>query len=280
MEFKLFEEAGMIALKKDSKWGLFVYHEDGESAELVPVDFAQNLNSLEVYFHDNLVVTSEGVYTLTGEKLSDSGTADVRKVALKNLIITQGGTYGTEIIIWDGRKVLFKSSCSEFRYSSKYLALAFRTVWSLFKIDGTPIDEGAFQADDVEIHSDFLIAKSLGKQSLYSFRKEGFIKKDQTRIVCSDECNLVLCARVGENALNVLSAGRWHQIPGVGEFDILHGMGHLFYIKRGDKYFLYEENAQRFMKHLYPDGMDFVACNENGLLMVLNNGEPVFFNQA
>ncbi len=281
MEFKLFERAELVALKKENKWGLFKYNRVGGKAELIPLDFAQGLSSLEVHEEYNLLITSNNVYSLNGEKiLENTGKVEVIKVGCVCLLVFYDYSkfYKTQIVVWDGEGVLFSGSCSDFRYSYPYLALKFGSVWSLFDVKGNPLDEAAFQADDVEMYRGLLVAKCLGSCALYSFEKKSLIKEDQTRIVCSKECKLALCARIGDDALNVYLSGKWHIIPEVNDFGFVEGMDNLFYIKRGEKYFLYEDDMTRFMQHLYPEGVDFIAFN-NGILMIVNDGEPYFYSR-
>ncbi len=276
MEVKIYKMAGIVAMEKNGRWGLFGCEGNDEKTELVPLEFAQNLSSLKVYEHNNLIITPDTVCTLQGQVLlHHNGDAEVVKLPSKILIFAKDKKYGIQLIIWNGRKVLLQESCSGFRYSQKYLALQYRQVWSLFKIDGTPIDEAAFSAEDVEIHSEFLIAKHLCKEDLYSIKKRAVIKKEQTKILCSD--NLVLCAKVGESSLSVYDGIRWTRIPNADEFNMINGVDHLFYVKRKDKYFLYD-GIRRFMKSEYPDGVDFVGYDKE-MLMIVNNGEPVFYNR-
>ena len=266
----------MVAMKKNGKWGLFLFQEEND--ELVPASFAKDVQFLEVYEEQNLVVTPEGVFTLFGEKVVEyDGKAEIVTTPLITLIVTKGGRYGMNIVIWNGEKVLMQTSCTDYRCSDKYLALKYGTIWSLFGLDGSPIEEAAFDAEDIEIHRDFIVTLDFGKQGLYSVNERGFLKKNQLRILCSDSSDLVLCAEIGNSALSIYN-GRWHAIPMEDEFGFVEGLDHLFYIRRGKKFFVYDEDVHRFMRYLYPDGVDFVSCN-NGLLLMVNKNKPSFFKR-
>lgn len=286
MEFKLFKSAELIALRQTQSWSLFKYEDCDENSnpKLVSLDFAQNVNFLDVNEQYNLVVTSEGVYSISGEKICDCfNKAEVVSAGASCLIVLGNRSkscYGLQLIVWNGKKKVLSLSCTDYRYASGHLAVCFNDIWSLYDIDGTLIDDGAFQAIDVEICRDLLIARRIGDNALYSFSKKCFIKEHQVRIVCSHSCCLALCAKIGSSSLEVYVNGKWHVIPGADDFDVLDGMDHLFYIKRDGKYFLYEDDMTRFMQHLYPDGMDFVACDEDRVLLVVNNGEPQFFSKG
>lgn len=284
MEFKLYENAGLVAIEQNGKFSLCAYidvEDEDEKGALIALDFAQEVSSLEVYENCALVVTPEAVFSYVGEKiLEKSAPISIVKAGHHALISTPDnkGAYGKRLVVWDGEKVVLNTSCSDFRYSNRYLALKYKSIWSLFKIDGTPIDEGAFVADDIEICRDLVVTKRLARHGLYSIKKKAFLKENQTKVVASKECNLALCAKIGEDAINVYSAGRWHTIPEVDEFDLVKGMEHLFYVKRGKKYLVYEDDMTRFMQHMYPNGVDFVAYN-NGVLFVINDGEPAFYHK-
>lgn len=277
MEYKIFEATGMVAMEKNEKWGLFLFQE--EKGELVPASFAQNLQFLEVYEKQNLVVTPEGVFTLFGEKVVEyDGKAEIVTTPMSTLIVTKGGRYGLNIVIWNGEKILFQTSCTDYRHSDKYIALKYSTIWSLHHLDGELIEEAAFDSDEVEIHRDFVVTLDFGKQGLYSLRENKFLKKNQIKILCSDSADLVLCAEIGNKMLNIYSYGRWHAIPIEDEFGFVYGLDHIFYIKRGKKFFVYDEDVHRFMRHLYPDGVDFVSFN-NRLLLMVNKNKPAFFQR-
>lgn len=267
----------MVAMEKNEKWGLFLFQE--EKGELVPASFAQNLQFLEVYEKQNLVVTPEGVFTLFGEKVVEyDGKAEIVTTPMSTLIVTKGGRYGLNIVIWNGEKILFQTSCTDYRYSDKYIALKYSTIWSLHHLDGELIEEAAFDSDEVEIHRDFVVTLDFGKQGLYSLRENKFLKKNQIKILCSDSADLVLCAEISNKMLNIYSYGRWHAIPIEDEFGFVDGLDYIFYIKRGKKFFVYDEDVHRFMRHLYPDGVDFVSFN-NRLLLMVNKNKPAFFQR-
>ena len=267
----------MVAMKKNGRWGLFIFQE--EKDELVPASFAQNLQFLEVYEKQNLVVTPEGVFTLFGQKIVEcDGKAEIVTTPLVTLIVTRGGRYGMNIVIWNGKEVLKETSCSDYRCSDRYLALKYGTIWSLFELDGNLIEEAAFDAEDIEIHRDFVVTLDFGKQGLYSLRRKCFLKKNQRKILCSDSADLVLCAEIGNKMLNIYSYGRWHAIPMEDEFGFVDGLDHMFYIKRGKKFFVYDEDVHRFMRYLYPDGVDFISCKD-GVLLMVNKNKPSFFQR-
>ena len=277
MEYKIFEATGMVAMEKNEKWGLFLFQE--EKGELVPASFAQNLQFLEVYEKQNLVVTPEGVFTLFGEKVVEyDGKAEIVTTPIFTLIVTKGGRYELNIVIWNGEKILLQMSCTDYRHSDKYIALKYGTIWSLYHLDGELIEEAAFDSDEVEIHRDFVVTLDFGKQGLYSLRENKFLKKNQIKILCSDSADLVLSAEIGNKMLNIYSYGRWHAIPIEDEFGFVDGLDHIFYLKRGKKFFVYDEDVHRFMRHLYPDGVDFVSFN-NRLLLMVNKNKPAFFQK-
>ena len=277
MEYKVFEATGMVAMEKNEKWGLFLFQE--EKDELMPAIFAQNLQFLEVYEKQNLVVTPEGVFTLFGEKVVEyDGKAEIVTTPMFTLIVTKGGRYGLNIVIWNGKKILFQTSCTDYRHSDKYLALKYGKIWSLYHLNGELIEEAAFDADEVEIHRDFVVTLDFVKQGLYSLREKKFLKKKQLKILCSDSADLVLCAEIGNKMLNIYSYGRWYAIPMEDGFGLVDGLDHMFYIKRGKKFFVYDDDAHRFMSYLYPDGVDFISCKD-GVLLMVNKNKPAFFRR-
>lgn len=277
MEYKIFDATGLVAMEKNGKWGLYLFQEDND--ELVPASFAKDVQFLDVYEEQNLVVTPEGVFTLFGEKVVECDEkAEIVTTPLVTLIVTIGGRYGRNVIIWNGKEVLKETSCSDYRCSDRYLALKYGFIWSLYEMDGSLIEEAAFDAEDIEIHRDFVVTLDFGKQGLYSLKKKCFLKKNQLKIMCSDSADLVLCAEIGNLALNIYSYGRWHAIPMEDEFGFVDGLDHMFYIRRGRKFFVYDEDVHRFMRHLYPDGVDFISCN-NGLLLMVNKNKPSFFKR-
>ena len=285
MEFKLFKSAEMVALKQKQKWSLFSYVEDDKTGRprLIPLKFAQDTNILEVNEQYHLVVTSDKVYSFSGKELCEhSGDAKIVSAGIVCLIVFASSTkrlYNLNLIIWDGKKKLFNTACTDYRCAFGRLAVCYGSIWSLYSVDGNLLEDGAFQAVDVELYRDLLVAKRVGDNALYSFAKGEFIKEHQVIIYCSRSCNLALCAEIGNNSLNVYSNGKWHELPVTEDFGILEGMDSLFYIKRDGKYFLYEDDMTRFMQHLYPDGVDFVACDKDRVLLIVNNGEPQFYNQ-
>lgn len=277
MEYKIFEATGMVAMEKNEKWGLFLFQE--EKDELVPASFAQNLQFLEVYEKQNLVVTPEGVLTLFGEKVVEyDGKAEIVTTPIFTLIVTKGGRYELNIVIWNGEKILLQTSCTDYRHSDKYIAFKYGTIWSLYHLNGELIEEAAFDADDVEIHRDFVITLDYGKQELYSLRENQFLKKNQIKILCSDNADLVLSAEIGNKMLNIYSYGRWHAMPIEDGFGFVDGLDHMFYIKRGKKFFVYDDDMHRFMRYLYPDGVDFISCKD-GVLLMVNKNKPAFFQR-
>ena len=277
MKYKIFDATGMVAMEKNGKWGLYLFQEDND--ELVPASFAKDVQFLDVYEEQNLVVTPEGVFTLFGEKVVEyDGKAEIVTTPMFTLIVTKGGRYGLNIVIWYGEKILFQTSCTDYRHSDKYLALKHGTIWSLYHLNGELIEEAAFDADNVEIHRDFIVTLDFGRQGLYSLKKKCFLKKNQLKILCSDSADLALCAEIGNKMLNVYSYGRWHAIPMEDEFGFVNGLDHMFYIKRGKKLFVYDEDVHRFMRHLYPDGVDFISC-ENGVLLLVNRNKPEFLQR-
>lgn len=284
MKYEMFERTGMVALCENKKWSLFryIHEQNGSEAKLAPLSFAQNVSSLEVHEDKNLVITPEKVFTLDGQVILEKPlSVKVIRAGRFTLIVSQRPSerYYLKLLIWNGYKVVSEFECTNYAYSNTYLAIQYDKIWSLYRTDGSVIDEGAFIADDVEICHNLLITKGLCAQSLYSLTEKKFLKENQLRIVCSKEIDLALCAKINEKCLNVYTEGKWHSLPYTDEFGFVDGVIGLFYVKYQGKYLLYEENATKFMKLLHPNGVDFIA-NNNGTLLIIDDGKPCFYNKS
>lgn len=285
MKFLLFRSAGLVALKQN-KWSLYsyVHAEDGKKASLLPLNFAQNVDSLMVYEDLNIVTTPEGVFSTSGQVIfkQDTIPSEHKMIGVGNnhlLIVAESkGRTGMQLIVWDGEKVCLNVSCTGYTYSKSYLALKFGHIWRLYDINGTLIDDVVFKADDVEIHGRFLVINGLANHDLYSIKERKFLKLNMLKVVCSNTNDLALCADISNKVLNVWSSGKWYEIADAEDFGVIEGLEHLFYVKRKGKYFLYTSSFKPFMEHSYPDGMDFVAYNRHNLF-IINNGEPAFYSE-
>lgn len=279
----MYESAGMVALLQNNKWSLYEYihAKHNKKAELKPLDFASNVPHLDVYEDLNLVAATNGVYSLKGELLLEGFDAKIIRAGKMALIAydKKSGMYPVTLLIWDGKAILNKFSCSGYAYSDQYLAISHCGFWSLYEVNGATIEEGAFFADIVEIYHDLLVTRGLCNQGLYLIPERKFIKEKQLRIVCCNgERNVALCAQMGNNNLSVYSSGEWRTIVATEGFGFVEG-AHLFYIKRDGKYFLYKYDATRFMKRMYPDGVDFISYDkESNLVLIVNENEPEFFS--
>ena len=279
MEFKLFK-SGYVALRKNNNWSLYRYLNTDEKSELVPTDFVQNVPYLEVYEESNLVATKEAVFSLNGDEiLRDASGIKIIAIGKTTLIVSDHPSerYRIKVQIWNGNEILSEYNCNSYTYSDKYLAVKYGNVWSLYGTDGAIIDECAFLADEVEIFNNLLIVRRLCEQWLYSITQRAFLKQKQLRILCSKTHDFALCAKIGEKKLDIYTNGKWRTLPNVEEFGLVDGIEHIFYIKKKGKYLLYNDNVTRFMKKPYPKGVDFISCNEDNVVLIINNGEPAFY---
>ena len=278
MEFKLFK-SGYVALRKNNNWSLYrCFGIEDKKPMLTPICFAQNIFNLKVYENFGLIIIHNSVFSLTGQKILNNAS-DIRIIQIGNmaLIVSENsaGRYVMKVQIWNGQEVLSEYDCSGYSYSKHYLAIKYGNIWSIYQMNGTIIDECAFIADEAEICGNLIIVRKICDQSLYSITDTAFLKQKQLRIVCSKKQDLALCAQIGDKNLSIYN-GKWHTLSDVEDFGLIDGIENVFYIKQKGKYILYKEDMTRFMESLYPEGVDFVACDA-GVALIINNGKPAFY---
>ena len=279
MKFKLFKD-GLLALRQNDNWSLYhCFGVEEKAPVLVPVDFAQDVSNLKVYDNIGLAIIRNSVFSLlTGQKiLNDASDIKIVQIGNMALVVSENsvGRYVMKVQIWNGQEVLSEYDCSGYSYSKHYLAIKYGNIWSIYQMNGTIIDECAFIADEAEICGNLIIVRKICDQSLYSITDKAFLKQKQLRIVCSKKQNLALCAQIGDKNLSIYN-GKWHTLSDVEDFGLIDGIENVFYIKQKGKYILYKEDMTRFMEAMYPEGVDFVACDA-GVALIINNGKPAFY---
>lgn len=288
MDFKLFYECELLLIKKDGKSSLYKATSVENNIELKPIEPLVDVTDIHVDEETGLVFSSLGLFTVKGEKVSDFALTDVEIIPMKGwhsylIVGAAGACSGVTALIWNGKTIELCAKAHDCQISNGFVALQEDDCWHIYRSNGQQV-QLAYQIpkdNNLFLGNTLVVCGTPGNYRMFSLLSKAMLCGEKSLIIASPTENFALCAEMSSKRVDAFYIDNWITFDDVDSFSIIDDAFMLFAINKKGKYFIYHYDGtlDKDFAAKYPNGVDFVACN-NGVLLIKDGDTTNFYSNT
>lgn len=286
MEHKFYSQCGLLVLNDESGERLFKIEQRKGKRKAVSVDFIGGAQKfITICPEHNLIITPNGLFTLTGDVAETGDFACVKTVSYRStlLLIFQNSSADAsveKVWLWDKKGIIWRQTPEKLIFTDKYIAVFQKGFWKIYNTKGQPISVERPLSSAIQIKGDLLISDEVGCHDVYSL-------KTGMAIICNQQLLKVSARRdfaIGVNLQRTATLwcdGNSMTIDNVAFVDIIDD-AELFFIKYQNfthySVFRYAASLSALSENLEFTSVEFIAYDkESKQLAVATDNGILFF---